>query len=179
MKNWIFSSILLGGWIASFSFCIFLSFENTKIRNEAIYNAQQVENPTLLANYKKKSTDWEIFDLNDVNYFRNQGKVDGKIEALLMMNKQDTVLEKDQIVKIIEIAEKSSAEALSQNPQFLSLLCQAAYHKGIDSGYESAKEEFGEEYDKGYHKAIEDFSCPETGNMSVPKNKLDLTKPSK
>ena len=176
MKNWFIPLSLLGGWILSLVFCLYLSFDNMKLRAEIISDSKSIDYSEKGNISRSKIGEWEVFDINDMNYFRSQGKVDGKIEALLMMNKVDVLLKNDQIDKIIEIAEKSSANNLSENPQFLSLLCQAAYHKGISSTEEYKEEE----YTKGYHKAIDDFTCPETGKITLPpKKELDMTKPQK
>jgi len=161
------------GWFFSLAICLFLSYENTQLRSDKInlISSQQV-----VQSFKKsKKSDWDIFTLEDMDNFRRQGKVDGKIEALLLMNKFDDAMNNEQIDKIIEIADKCSTEDLSKNNQFLSLLCQAAYHKGISSAEENNKEE----YEKGYHKAIEDFTCPETGKMTITPKELDIKKPTK
>lgn len=105
---------------------------------------------------------------------REKGKTDGKIEAMLLMNQIKTDLDANQIESIISIAEKSSVKDLQNNPNFLSLLNQAAFHKGLHSGLDAAKEQIDQEYDNGYHKAIEDFTCPETGSFKPP---LNLKKP--
>lgn len=166
------------GWLISLGICLFLSYENLQVRSKLI--SEISKSSFDYKNYPVHKKDWDIFGLEDMNFFREQGKVDGKIEALLILNKNDSVpLEEEQIKKIIEIAEKSSSENLNKDSQFLSLLCQAAYHKGIASAEENAKESIEEEYAKGYHKAIEDFSCPETGKMVVNPKELDMKKPSK
>jgi hypothetical protein len=165
------------GWFISLGICLFLSYENMQMRNDKInllYSQQVVHGYN---NSQSKRGDWDIFNLEDMDRFRKEGKLDGKIEALLLMDKFDGTIENEQVNKIIEIAEKSSADSLSTNPEFISLLCRAAYHKGISSMEQSNQEMLEEEYTKGYHKAIDDFTCPENGNMIVPKKNLDMNKP--
>ena len=41
----------------------------------------------------------------------------------------------------------------------------------------AAAQEKAEEYESGYHKAIEDFTCPYTGNINMPEKKIEV--PSK
>jgi len=110
MKKLIIPAGLLTGWTLSLAICLYLSFENSKLRSDKI---DTLKNDVLfqkLATSSLKKGEWEIFDLNDITFFRNQGKVDGKIEALIMMNKIDIPLEHEQINKIIEIAEKSTTD---------------------------------------------------------------------
>jgi len=178
------SSVLFGGILVALFCCAgfssLLYFENTRLRDERqMYLQQQNQFKELIiaATEKPRSKEnWDIFGLQDMEYFRTQGKVDGKVEALLLMNKTEKIdFTSEQIDKIIEIAEKSS---VSDNEQFLSLLCRAAYHKGIAAGEEYAKEENAKEYENGYHAAIEDFTCPETGKIVItPKSKEPVKKP--
>ena len=186
MNNKIIFVSLVAGWFLSIGISGFLAYENINLRstqtNDHVGKTELVELMYKInkANSSKRSSEWQLFDLEDINYFRNQGKVDGKVEAMLLMSNNSGQMSEEQIAKIIELAEKKSAETLSADNKFLSLLCQAAYHKGIASGQEASKEEIEKEYENGYHKAIDDFTCPETGKMSVPeKQKFDMTKPSK
>lgn len=176
MKNIAIVTSLLAGWVASLAFSLVLWFENQRLNEK--YIAQSAENGEIkemirISKISKHSSykEWEIFGLEDVEFFRNQGKVDGKIEAILMMAKNNNELDAESVNKIIELAEKSSVKDSENNSQFLSLLCQAAYHKGIISGEENALEKIEKEYENGYHAAIEDFTCPETGSIKMPSKK--------
>lgn len=149
-------------FVISCVFNVVLMYENTRVKRlftDYIYLSSRSldsESPKITS--------------SDVMNAREQGKVDGKIEAMLMMNKVDLDLNDEKINQIIQIAESSNRKELANSGDFLSLLNIAAYHKGLHSGMESAKVEADEEYTKGYHKAIDDFTCPETGKMAIPSN---------
>lgn len=82
-----------------------------------------------------KYTDDDLVDA------RNSGKADGKIEALLLISEKKTAeLTASQIDRIIDIATRKTKEDLEKNIEFLSLLSQAAYHKGLHSGLEANEE---------------------------------------
>ncbi len=166
------------GWLLSLVISVFLAYENINLRSSHMGRIELTE-IVRQVNGPKKTTEWQLFDLDDINYFRNQAKIDGKVEAMLLMSNTSNEITEQQASKIIELAEKKSAETLSTDKQFLSLLCQSAFHKGMSTGQEVAKEEIEKQYEDGYHKAIEDFSCPETGKIVIPEKKIDMNKPSK
>jgi hypothetical protein len=181
MNNKIIFYGFVVGWLLSVAFCLFLSVENIFLRSELkTEKNNQLEISKLIISLKDSSVsskkDWDIFNLEDVEFYRNQGKVDGKIEAMLIMGSAKTNIDKNQINKIIELAERSSS--LEDNSQFLSLLCQAAFHRGLSVGQEESVKSSDDAYSDGYHKAMEDLSCPETGKMTIPSQKeLDIKKP--
>lgn len=156
--------LVIGLFLISCAFNFILVSENVKIKKmfgDYIYLNSKLEESCEI-------TSSQIIEA------REKGKTDGKIEAMLLMNQIKTDLDANQIESIISIAEKSSVKDLQNNPNFLSLLNQAAFHKGLHSGLDAAKEQIDQEYDNGYHKAIEDFTCPETGSFKPP---LNLKKP--
>jgi thiamine biosynthesis lipoprotein ApbE len=182
VKNKIIPICLGIGWLLSLAISIFLAYENINLRSSQTHNhVRPIESTEIMqqVNGAKKTTEWQLFDLDDINYFRNQAKIDGKVEAMLLMINTSNEITEQQASKIIELAEKKSAETLSTDKQFLSLLCQSAFHKGMSTGQEVAKEEMEKQYEDGYHKATEDFSCPETGKIVIPEKKIDMNKPSK
>lgn len=117
--------------------------------------------------------------VNDLALARENGKTDGKIEALLMMQNVTQPIDQAFAEKIISIAESPKPDNFENNPSFLSLLSQAAYHKGLHTGLESSAKDVDENYEKGYHKALEDFTCPATGNILVPNSEKKLDIPVK
>lgn len=169
-KIGIFATVSL--FVVSSVFNVLLMYENVKVKRlftDYIYlNTKAVDSKN-----SNQSVGWSE---NDIITAREQGKVDGKVEAILMMNKMENQLDENQIGEIIKAAETLNGKEMSADTKFISLLSQASFHKGLHSGLESMKKDIEEEYSKGYHKAIEDFSCPETGKMSVP---LNLQKPNK
>jgi len=184
MKNITLIISLLAGWISSLGFCLVLWFENRSLSDKFIAESAQKHEIKAIVEASKNQKyslgkEWEIFGLEDVEFFRTQGKVDGKIEAILMMSRNNAEIDESMATRIIEIAENASAKEIGNDPQFLSLLCQAAYHKGISTGETNALDSIEKEYEKGYHAAIEDFTCPETGSVKVPsqKEKIDMKKP--
>ena len=178
MRSWVFLGAVLVAFCCCIGFSSLLWIENSRLRDERhVFLKQQTDLKEVFLVAKDKNTrrgEWDVFSLQDMQNFRDQGKIDGKVEALLIMNKTETVnLSPEQIDKIIEIAEKSTAV---DNDQFLSLLCRAAYHKGIVAGEEYAREDSQKEYENGYHAAIDDFTCPETGKIVIPPNAKDPMK---
>lgn len=181
MKVWTLTGSIAIAWSCSAVFCGMLWLENVRLREERQHDyVQKSELTNLLMTLKSKSSknDWDIFGIEDMNNFRSQGKLDGKVEAILVMNNTDiNNMSEEQINKVIEIAEKSPQ---SESGQFLSLLCRGAYHKGISIGEQNAREDIEQEYEKGYHAAIDDFTCPETGKIVIPSNakeNIKLKKP--
>jgi hypothetical protein len=164
MSNLVKTTLVVSLFLISCAFNLILVSENVKIKKlfgDYIYLNSKVDS-------NHEVNDSQIIEA------REKGKTDGKIEAMLLMNQIKSDLDASQIDSIITIAEKSSIKDLEGNPNFLSLLNQAAFHKGLHSGLDAAKEQIDQEYDNGYHKAIEDFSCPETGTIKPP---LNLKKP--
>lgn len=169
-KLGIFAAVSL--FAVSSTFNVLLMYENVRIKrlfSDYIYINSKSSNEDDKFNSKAITE-------SDVMAAREHGKVDGKIEAILMLNKMDQTIESNNIEEILKLSESLTAKEASTDGRFISLLSQAAFHKGLHSGMESAKKDIEDEFSNGYHKAIEDFSCPETGKMSVP---MDLKKPSK
>jgi hypothetical protein len=163
MKN-LFSYAIIGfTLISNFAIISYLFYENKSLREQPPVMVSQ--------NYTTKNysdrPEWQIFGLEDVEFFREQGKTDGKIEAILLMSNQLEPVSQEQADKVLQIAENKSGD-LHKNPQFISLLCQAAFHKGLAAGEENWREQIDQEYTKGYHAAIDDFTCPETGQFKTP-----------
>ena len=180
MKLWALTGSIAIAWSCSAVFCGMLWLENVRLREERQNDyIQKSELTSLLLSLKTKGpkNDWDIFGLEDMNYFRSQGKIDGKVEALLVMNSTPlTNISQDQIDKILEVAEKAPQ---SEDGQFLSLLCRAAYHKGMTTGEQNAREDIDKQYENGYHAAIDDFTCPETGKIVIPQNAKENLKMKK
>lgn len=169
-KLGIFAAVSL--FAVSSTFNVLLMYENVKIK--------RLFSDYIYLNSKSSDEDYKwngkAVTESEVAAAREQGKVDGKIEAILMINKMDQNAESNNFEEILKFSEGLTCKELSADSRFISLLSQAAFHKGLHSGMESAKKDIEDEYTNGYHKAIEDFTCPETGKMSVP---MDLKKPSK
>ena len=117
------------------------------------------------------------YNASEIVAARENGKIDGKIEALLMMQTSNEPIDDAFAQKVMDLAEMPKVKDFEQNSKFISLLSHAAYHKGLHTGLESAAQEKAEEYESGYHKAIEDFTCPYTGNINMPEKKIEV--PSK
>ena len=113
----------------------------------------------------------------DLNRAREAGKIDGKIEALLLMSNNPVKLTQDQINVVLESATSATKGNLESNFNFLSLLSQASFHKGLHSGLEQAEEMASTEYEKGYHKALEDANCPPNLEQSKPKTDVKKQPP--
>jgi isochorismate synthase EntC len=111
--------------------------------------------------------------LDNVKVAREQAKIDGKIEAILMFNNLEMNTNPEDKDSILTFMENKTKDDLEKSPQFLNLLSQAAFHKGLHTGREESEKQKNEQYQEGYHKAIEDLTCPETGKMVVP----NITKP--
>ena len=116
------------------------------------------------------------YGAEDLIIARMQGKHDGKIEAMLMVENLPVSFTAEQVEKIIGIAEKQPYNQQEENSNFLGLLCRAAYHKGVSVGDENAKQEKEDEYANGYHAAIEQYACPETGKIQIPQSVLEQSK---
>jgi hypothetical protein len=116
------------------------------------------------------------YSADDLINARMQGKHDGKIEAILMVENLPVSFTTEQIEKIISIAEKQPYNQQEENSNFLGLLCRAAYHKGVTVGNENAKQERDDEYANGYHAALEQYACPETGKIQIPQSVLEQSK---
>lgn len=106
---------------------------------------------------------------------RQAGKLDGKIEAILLMS-NSTKMTEEQTDAVIQLATDYKKENLENNSSFLSLLSQASFHKGLHSGLEQAENMANAEYERGYHKALEDAACPATGDMKVKKKDIEVEK---
>lgn len=166
MHKYIYFS-LAGILAISFVFSWILHLENTDLKRIAA---------DLAANTLRS----ESSQINaEVYKAREAGKVDGKIEALLLMQNVTQPIDEAFAEKIVSIAESSKPVDLQGNPAFLSLLSQAAYHKGLHVGLETSKEAESEQYEAGYHKALEDFTCPATGNMKTPNDAKQIEIPMK
>jgi len=162
MKSWLFG---ITAGIITFLFCVVSYWQyQEKEKYKILFIESISEN---LINEQKVN-----YSLADLQSARESGKQDGKVEAMLMIySNTEKNIDDESIEKIISIAE-NYPKNLENNMSFLSLLSQAAFHKGLASGKESSESN----YEQGYHKAIEDFSCPETGKMVVPQKDA---KPSK
>jgi hypothetical protein len=167
-KN-IIIGFCLAGWMTSLLFSAYLY--NTRDRL-----SKDNENLKDLVLSSKSTNSNELNE--DLEKYRQQGKVDGKIEAILMMNNVKMNLSEEDAERVIQSAESANGKDLETNNSFLTLLSQAAYHKGLNVGFESAKKDSNQQFEDGYHKAIEDFTCPETGKIIVPpKKEIDMKKP--
>jgi hypothetical protein len=154
--------------------CVSISFGLNMVQFYQQYSSSKQVGKTNIVEIQKqeipdfeKSLDLMQFSNKDLDQARQSGKVDGKIDAILMMQSSPVKLTEDQIDNIIEIGNKYSGD-IDKNYSFLSLLSQAAFHKGLHSGLEEADKLANEEYEKGYHKALEDAGCP--APMSTPHN---------
>ena len=110
------------------------------------------------------------FTSRDIDNTRQAAKMDGKIDAILMMQNSPAKLTEEEVEKIIDLGTKSPID-LEKNFNFLSLLSQASFHKGLHSGLDQSEKLANAEYERGYHKALEDATCPATGEP-MPKTKV-------
>jgi hypothetical protein len=110
------------------------------------------------------------FTSRDIDNTRQAAKMDGKIDAILMMQNSPAKLSEEEVEKIIDLGMKSPVD-LEKNFNFLSLLSQASFHKGLHSGLDQSEKLANAEYERGYHKALEDGTCPATGEP-MPKTKV-------
>jgi hypothetical protein len=156
------------GWLIAIVFSSYLYISKDRLSKDN-------ENLKDLVLSLKYNSDWQPVDIDKC---RQQAKVDGKIEAILMMNHVQINLSEEDAERVIQSAESSNGKDLETNNSFLTLLSQAAYHKGLNVGLESTKKDSNQQFEDGYHKAIEDFTCPETGKIIVPpKKEIDMKKP--
>jgi hypothetical protein len=171
MRSSIFFFAIVGSWIS----LTFMGFYFYQERNHYRDTVEQL----IMLNAKAGKQDDKMFvgyKAEDLINARMQGKYDGKIEALLLREDMPTEITVDQVEKIISIAEKQPSNQQEENPSFLGLLCRAAYHKGVTSAMESAKKESEDSYADGYHAALEQFACPETGKIVVPQKIIEESK---
>ena len=166
MKN--FKVLWFGGflYLATASFAIYFYLEANKYREYSL-------DATLSLLRQRQDSKSKDYSLDDLVQARQQGKIDGKIEAILLVGNNIPDKISDSAESVLEIMKEKTKDELEKSPQFLNLLSQAAFHKGLSTGKEEARKEIEENYEQGYHKAIEDFTCPETGKMRVP----DISKP--
>lgn len=158
MKN--FYLIWFGGFIylATVAIGVFFYFEANRYRELLVSQA--------ILEVADKVTSNAALD--NVQTVREQAKIDGKIEAILMFNNLNVKEIPENQDAILAFMENKTKGDLEKSPQFLNLLSQAAFHKGLHTGREESEKQKDEQYQEGYHKAIEDFTCPETGKMVLP-----------
>lgn len=126
----------------------------------------------------RKSNQDMQFTAQHVNQARQAGKIDGKIEVVMMMPQNNVQLTEEQADSLIKAASDAKSEKLEANLNFLSLLSQASFHKGLHTGLDQAEEMASAEYEKGYHKALEDSVCPSTGEFDEKKQQQMPKKPT-
>jgi hypothetical protein len=132
-------------------------------------NSTQVKPRPLKDDEGKNAGDFQ-FTSRDIDNARQAAKMDGKIDAILMMQNSPAKLTEEEVEKIIDLGTKSPID-LEKNFNFLSLLSQASFHKGLHSGLDQSEKLANAEYERGYHKALEDGTCPAIGEP-VPKAKI-------
>lgn len=147
-------------WLANIALAIIIYNQNKQIQNMFVLKSIIEEQDDL----KKKQ-----FSAEDLNLARQSGKTDGKIETILQIDKINQAMDPENVEKILKVAESMQQKEDNIEMSFMGLLSRAAYHKGLSAANEDARVESNKAYEDGYHAAIDDITCPETGQVRPPK----------
>lgn len=147
-------------WLANIALALIIYNQNNQIKDLFVLKNIIDEQDDL----KKKQ-----FSAEDLNLARQSGKTDGKIETILQIDKIASEMNSDDIEKILKVAEGLQQKQDDVEISFIGLLARASYHKGLAVGIEESMHENNKAYEDGYHAAIDDITCPETGQLIPPK----------
>ena len=155
-------------WLANIALAFVIYNQNKQIQDLFILRSVIDEQDDL----KKKQ-----FSAEELKLARQSGKTDGKIETILQVDKISQEIDPEYVEKILKVADSMQQKEDNVEMSFIGLLSRAAYHKGLAAGREESVNESNKAYEDGYHAAIDDITCPETGQVKpVKKEGLNIKK---